>query len=219
MPVPMTTSPRFGRNMRPATRCTLRWTRRATGSTPRTRTFSRRPSRVRRKGWLTISADASGSPSGPRATPASWRTTWAASRGKRARPAAHEDVADVVPQRQRHRSPSEEPTERVDDVETRAVPRRDRPGDDAHQERHRHALGRDAGGHVKAPERTQKRAAGRLARAVEGAQDDPGRRRPEDAAHEPLEGRLGEEHGEDRAAAEAQALEHRDLREPFAHAH
>ena len=53
----------------------------ATGSTPRTSTFSRVPASVWRKGWFNISGDASGVPSGARATPVSARSACAASRG------------------------------------------------------------------------------------------------------------------------------------------
>jgi hypothetical protein len=62
-------SPALGSIIRPATIRTWSWTASAIGCTPRTRTFSRPPSRVWKKGCTTSSGEVSGSSSASRSMP------------------------------------------------------------------------------------------------------------------------------------------------------
>jgi hypothetical protein len=82
--------------MRPSTSATSSCTRSATGSTPRTSTFSRPPPVVRKNGCTTSSGEASGSPSGPRATPSKYRSAWKASSGSELEPSLGEPLRSTT---------------------------------------------------------------------------------------------------------------------------
>src|SRR5688500_2355681 len=107
---------------------------------------------------------------------------------------------------------SEEPPERVDDVQPRAVPGRYDPRDRADEERDGDALHRRLARHVEAAERAEERAEpARLARSRERLEQEIGAAGAHEPADEALQHRLAEQHAEDRTAAEPEALQHGDL--------
>src|SRR6185369_13375948 len=114
---------------------------------------------------------------------------------------------------------SEEPPERLDDAEARAVPGGDEARDEADHERDRDPLREHRARHLELPEGAEELAVARLPRARERAEEAPRGAR----AHEPTDerhgSRLGEQRQEDRPAPEAEALQDRDLRDALADAH
>src|SRR5581483_6899631 len=114
---------------------------------------------------------------------------------------------------------SEEPPERLDDVQPRAVPRRDGAGEEPDHERDREPFAGHARRHVEARERPEERHRARLSGRAERAEDHVRADRPERAADARDERRLRHQHEEDRTPPEAEALQDRDLRHALADAH